>query len=711
MEFVNVQIYNNIIYRSGNIAPKQSPNLQIWNNIIFKDDQIYNCRGSNSKPTYSNYNCFYPGENFKLDQQNFDSLEAWKEGTGLDNNSIHKDPLFVNPESHGFHLSPTSPCLNAGIDRQDYDNDDTTTEPINMGAYITGNETIGLIDLSQYVIEEYPECSHGKITSPCQCGNQIYTAGFCCYHSNANSGIWFDPSYENLGGCPSGNFYFVDQNHPNASDDNPGTEDLPWKTITHAVQAVQAGDIVYVRAGTYYIKARGDRGEPALNPANSGSPGNYIVIAAYNGEPVTITYDPEISGPDGPHSGPLIGAYRKSYIKWEGFKIIETTAGYHRDTGPVVIACSDHIIVENCEIIGTYIPTLTNHDGIRIEKAEHVTIRNCRIHGVKGDLWNSGGIKLYYTKDIIIEHNEIYDCTRGFYDKDSGVRNIFRYNLVHDCDYGFMYPGNAAHSENGEVYQNIFYNCKEGAHLIDGGDDHGWKVYNNIFYGSERGILENLQGTHGISNFYNNIFSNVSSPYIVRRDIQTIADSDYNCFHNYSSFVIGWQSIGDLSDWQQQTGFGQHSIEADPLFTNPDFHNFHLQPSSPCLNAGIDRQDFDQDGNTTEPINMGAYITGNETIGLIDLSQYIIEESQQTCASQNGVCCNENQTCQNGIFISSSDCGNLCCTGECVSPRLPGDLNGDGHINVQDIQLNVNVILEIENRPDIIARADVNRDG
>ncbi|RLJ08577.1 MAG: hypothetical protein DRP13_02230, partial [Candidatus Aenigmatarchaeota archaeon] len=44
-------------------------------------------------------------------------------------------------------------------------------------------------------------------------------------------------------------------------------------------------------------------------------------------------------------------------------------------------------------------------------------------------------------------------------------------------------------------------------------------------------------------------------------------------------------------------------------------------------------------------------------------------------------------------------------------PQLPGDLNDDGHVNVQDIQLNVNVILEIENRPDIIARADVNRDG
>jgi len=576
--------------------------------------------------------------------------------------------------------------------------------------FFSKNSTFSQKDFSVKAQSSYPQCQQGKITSPCQCGSQIYNAGFCCYHSNANSGIWFDPSYEDIlpNGCPTGNFYFVDQNNPNASDESFGTEELPWKTIEHAVQVVQAGDIVYVRAGTYYIKARGNRYEPALNPANSGSPGNYIVIAAYNGEPVTITYDPEISGPSGPHSGPLIGTYRKSYIKWEGFKIIETTAGYHADTGPVAIWSSDHIIVENCEIIGTYIPTTNNHDGIRIEKAEHVTIRNCRIHGVKGDLWNSGGIKLYYTKDTVIEHNEIYDCTRGFYDKDSGIRNIFRYNLVHDCEYGFMYPGNAAHTENGEVYQNIFYNCKKGAHLIDGGDDHGWKVYNNIFYGNEIDVLERLRGTHGISNFYNNIFSNVSSPYAVRRDIQTIADSDYNCFHNYSSFVIGWHSIGGLSDWQQQTGFDLHSIENDPLFINPDSHDFHLSPTSPCLNVGIDRQDYDNDGNTAESINMGAYITGNETIGLIDLTQYIVEDSQPTtCASQNGVCCNENQICQNGTFISSSDCGNLCCTGECISPSILGDLNQDNKVNSLDFQILIQKFKETQN----IEIEDLNSDG
>ena len=45
--------------------------------------------------------------------------------------------------------------------------------------------------------------------------------------------------------------YYVDQNHPQASDSNPGTEALPWATLQHAADVVSADDEVIVRAGTY----------------------------------------------------------------------------------------------------------------------------------------------------------------------------------------------------------------------------------------------------------------------------------------------------------------------------------------------------------------------------------------------------------------------------------------------------------------------------
>jgi len=48
-----------------------------------------------------------------------------------------------------------------------------------------------------------------------------------------------------------GKTFYVDTTHPAASDDNAGTYDLPWRTLQHAADTVQAGETVLVRAGSY----------------------------------------------------------------------------------------------------------------------------------------------------------------------------------------------------------------------------------------------------------------------------------------------------------------------------------------------------------------------------------------------------------------------------------------------------------------------------
>ncbi len=839
----------------------------------------------------------------------------------------------------------------------------------------------GIISETKYYVqEEYPACEDGKITEPCKCGEKAYNAGFCC------RGIWFDPYYENIfsnNTCPAGNFYFVDQNHPNASDDNPGTEEMPWKSARYGAQQLQPGDILFIKEGIYYYYT-GSRGEPGITPIRSGTSEAPIVIKAYPGHEVIIMSGPSLDTPPDQFTNPAIGAYHKNYIIIDGFKVYGSVAFWGSQTDP-----AEGCIVQNCEIWTGHgddpgNPN-TNHQGIRLEYTANCIIRNNIIRDV--NLYGShnyAGIKVYLGSNLLVEHNEIYNCSCGIYDKDSSVNNIYRFNIIHNCPTGWLGPNQNGGplSQNTKVYQNIFYECNDAYKLLNIAGQQNFQLFNNIFYNSSESTIKALNGED--HRFWNNIIVNTFNPYKQNYGTQPISYSDYNCFYNYDYFSINWTSVGSLVGWQSRTGFDQHSIENDPLFINPESHNFHLQPSSPCLNAGIDRQDYDNDGNTTEPINMGCYITGNETIGSIDLSQYIVEESlhpcpeglisssclcknpetdqtqeyssgccyngywhekpweefvlfeddfededlsewtyavpkaeivsyplyqgekvlhipycvdiygqtpecshnpdcnrfvqidmspfnlkqffirgyfyvassensaiqkklyyifshsrkdypwdviiaawenplrltmssnayeysdlavpnwniapleydkwyclelevklntpgikdgevrlwlddklvyektnisiraderplgivrigaqindpsdpqpkqedrywdavviaterigslkikQNTCASQNGVCCQENQTCQNGIFISSSDCGNLCCTGECVSPQLPGDLNDDGHVNVQDIQLNVNVILEIENRPDIIARADVNRDG
>jgi hypothetical protein len=70
--------------------------------------------------------------------------------------------------------------------------------------------------------------------------------------------------------------YYVAQDGNNS---NPGTEALPWLTIGKAANTLAAGDIVYVKQGTY-------REEVFIDA--SGSAGNLITFQAYPGHTVIV---------------------------------------------------------------------------------------------------------------------------------------------------------------------------------------------------------------------------------------------------------------------------------------------------------------------------------------------------------------------------------------------------------------------------------------
>lgn len=84
-----------------------------------------------------------------------------------------------------------------------------------------------------------------------------------------------------------GAVYHVDQNHPAASDDNPGTAERPWKTISKAAATLGPGDRVIVHAGLY---------REYVEPRNSGEPGAPIVYEAAPGEQVVVTGADVITG-------------------------------------------------------------------------------------------------------------------------------------------------------------------------------------------------------------------------------------------------------------------------------------------------------------------------------------------------------------------------------------------------------------------------------
>ncbi|SDX29830.1 Por secretion system C-terminal sorting domain-containing protein [Lutibacter oricola] len=73
----------------------------------------------------------------------------------------------------------------------------------------------------------------------------------------------------------------------NGNDSNPGTEAEPYLTISKAASVAVAGDIVFIKEGTY---------EETVAPSNSGSAGNPIVFQSYPGDQVIISAMEALSG-------------------------------------------------------------------------------------------------------------------------------------------------------------------------------------------------------------------------------------------------------------------------------------------------------------------------------------------------------------------------------------------------------------------------------
>ena len=74
--------------------------------------------------------------------------------------------------------------------------------------------------------------------------------------------------------------YHVAQKHPQVADDNPGSTERPWGTISRAAEVMQPGDTVIVHEGIY---------REYVQPKRSGAEGAPITYRAAEGEEVIIT--------------------------------------------------------------------------------------------------------------------------------------------------------------------------------------------------------------------------------------------------------------------------------------------------------------------------------------------------------------------------------------------------------------------------------------
>ena len=384
--------------------------------------------------------------------------------------------------------------------------------------------------------------------------------------------------------------YVVDQAAPGAADSNPGTEQMPFKTVQQAADVAKPGDTVYVIAGKYderiKVKAGGTKGSPVTfmaMPRRSATVGGFDLEA--------------------------------SYIRVEGFEI---TAD--KPTTAVQLRAS------HCEILDNYI--------------HHMMVA---VNGTVGKLSADGTTRDYSSvTHNRIAYNKVYHCEYGFIlggedwlVENNEVSRLFMYapgNRYDDCDYTRFFgkgciqrynyyhgtdtkESKVAHvdgiqtfTNNGEIAQDVLieYNtCFDWGQgcMVESAPHVGsvrhWTFRHNI-YSSK---LPTYKGAWGLNiiqtlevTIENNTFAGItwfgvglrgkeSTNGRIRNNIfcevqRAVVDGDSH--FTSANPVIEYNLTFKTAPLAAETNID----DKDPLFEDPEKRDFRLEKGSPAIGAG-----------------------------------------------------------------------------------------------------------------------------
>jgi len=250
------------------------------------------------------------------------------------------------------------------------------------------------------------------------------------------------------------------------------------------------------------------------------------------------------------------------------------------------------------------------------------------------------------------------------------TNNTFSENSANDG--GGVYAG----SDSGTVTitNNTFSGNSAG---YGGGGAQAWShsgtvaITNNTFSENSAGYGGGVRGyllyDSATLNVYNNIFFNNTANAGDDLYVNSDGDGNYigstvNLYNNDFSGNADFDT-GQSEDLYISLTDNYHhadNIQKDPQFVDPENGDFHLKPSSPCIDAGtagapgLPDSDFQGDPRVVGP---------------------------------------------------APDIG----ADEVVTKRLPGDCNGDGTVTIDEVQKCINCFLSIEN--DCCDKCDVNSNG
>jgi len=387
----------------------------------------------------------------------------------------------------------------------------------------------------------------------------------------------------------------------------------------------------------------------ALNAALRWNWSNNVLYVYSTANPSTVYTSPGVEA--SARGGCIYSAYKDYYIidgltlqysngLEDGFRayesdhvIVRNSISTNNAYGGFQFNEADYGTINNCTASynGGANFDLQGAPGNRVTNA---TLSNNTAHHARSTipLTDGVGLKTMYVQNSVISNNIAYSNDLDGIDLDGGsgvdsivgsINNEIYGNVVHDNNAnGIQVEQNSSSNkiyrnllyDNGnssimseiliyksglnEVYDNVAYKTvARGSNLLYTAwiNTTGTKFYNNVGYGANiaiRGIDIDDGSSPAGTKVKNNIMDGVTSQGLfVAGTNFTGFESDYNIFRRYdggATLVYYNGTTYTLPAFFAATGQDEHSLSSNPLFVNASGHNFHLNLTSPAIDAGTD---------------------------------------------------------------------------------------------------------------------------